>query len=197
MCLPFSFSHTSYLPSTSSWVALALPSLWGPAMWRQGEECVKHPRKHELLFSHKYEKTQAMAVESFWRNQPVGWLLYSGDLDRGSGQGVVKAVVLGLKDLSWTWAGWRAADEGKNLTSTKLDGKDSRSCRMVPFGSTHKFLPFHFFLQASVGQLFNCLLTKAPLKKNTDSGVAFTEMWEGAESWNRREDHWRGPGRPS
>ena len=71
-------------------------------MWRQGEECVKHPKKHELLFSHKYEKTEATAVESFWRNQLVGWLLYSWDLDRGSGQTVVKAVVLGFKDLSWT-----------------------------------------------------------------------------------------------
>lgn len=75
-------------------------------MWRQGEECVKHPRKHELLFSHKYEKTEAM-VESFWRSQLVGWLLYIWDLDRGSGQGVFKAVVVGLKDLSWDCVGER------------------------------------------------------------------------------------------
>lgn len=86
----------------------------GPTLWGKGEECVKHPRKHELLFSHKYKKAGAMTVESFWRNQPVGWLLYSWDLDKGSGQGVVKAVVLEVKDLSRSWMSFRAADKSKN-----------------------------------------------------------------------------------
>lgn len=44
----------------------------------------------------------------------MGWLLYSWDLDKGSGQGVVKAVVLEVKDLSWSWMSFRAADKSKN-----------------------------------------------------------------------------------
>lgn len=44
----------------------------------------------------------------------MGWLLYSWDLDKGSGQGVVKAVVLEVKDLSPSWMSFRAADKSKN-----------------------------------------------------------------------------------
>lgn len=43
------------------------------------------------------KKIAAMAVESFWRNRLVEWLLYIWDLDKGSGQGLVK--VFGFKDL--------------------------------------------------------------------------------------------------
>lgn len=46
----------------------------------------------------------------------MGWLLYGWDLDKGSGQGVVKAVVLEVKDLSRSWMSFRAADKCKNCT---------------------------------------------------------------------------------
>lgn len=114
----------------------------GPVIWRQSEECVKHPRKHELLFSHKYEKIEVTAVESFWRNQLVGWPWYVWDLDRGLGLGVVK--VLGLKDLNW--GSERTAEGGK-----KLDDKsrmktlhEPENGPNFPTGSTQLllFIPF-------------------------------------------------------
>lgn len=72
----------------------------------------------------------------------MGWLLYSWDLDKGSGQGVVKAVVLEVKDLSRSWMSFRAADKCK-----KLHGGFA--------GAAGLFLIFHF-KQASVGHLIVC-----------------------------------------
>lgn len=155
----------------------------GPTLWGKGEECVKHPRKHELLFSHKYEKAGATTVESFWRNQPVGWLLYSWDLDKGSGQGVVKAVVLEVKDLSRSWMSFRAADKSKNCIQALQEPLD----HCWYFILNRHLLGILLF----VGQI---IIRKK--KKKTGSRTAFKKIWGGAESWNRREDQWRGPRRP-
>lgn len=46
-------------------VLLVRPTHWARVIWRQGEECEKHLRKHELLFSHKHKKTDARALESW------------------------------------------------------------------------------------------------------------------------------------
>lgn len=51
-------------------------------------------------------------------------LLYSWDLDKGSGQGVVKAVVLEVKDLSWSWMSFRAADKSKNCVQALQERLD-------------------------------------------------------------------------
>lgn len=44
---------------------LVRPTHWARVIWRRGEECEKHLRKHELLFSHKRKKTDASALESW------------------------------------------------------------------------------------------------------------------------------------
>lgn len=44
---------------------LVRPTHWARVIWRRGEECEKHLRKHELLFSHKRKKTDASALDSW------------------------------------------------------------------------------------------------------------------------------------
>lgn len=39
-------------------VLLVRPTHWARVIWRRGEECEKHLRKHELLFSHKRKKNR-------------------------------------------------------------------------------------------------------------------------------------------
>lgn len=104
----------------------------------------------------------------------MGWLLYCWDLNGGSGQARVKAVVLGLKDLSPAGVAQRAADVGKS------GWRDTRICWMLPLGSG-AILPdlSLYFFNRSAGQRINCLLAGPSLKQKrikTDSGVALGGM---------------------
>lgn len=46
------------LDRSTVFVLLVRPTHWARVIWRRGEECEKHLRKHELLFSHKRKKNR-------------------------------------------------------------------------------------------------------------------------------------------